>query len=187
MVLRKFPISGELDIDISFPNERACVEYLRQRRWPNLVKCPRCSSQKIYELSARPNHWQCHGCSKKGYRFSVRVGTVFEDSRLPLRLWFQVLQYVLDIRNNNVVAMSFPRLQRMARFNLLEFHRESWPTASYKSVCRVFKKLTQSLKDLEFLHLMNILKESYGSSELLVWSSTPPPLSFNDFFDVPRY
>ena len=69
----------------AFPDDEACVEHLVALRWPSGVVCPHCSSsQKHYNLS-RSHGFRCSDCRKE---FSVRKGTIFEESRLPLRKWF---------------------------------------------------------------------------------------------------
>jgi transposase-like protein len=69
----------------TFPNEESCVRHLEELRWPTGVVCPLCGeSRKIYRLT-RGLLFKCSDC--KG-QFSVRKGTIFEESRLPLRKWF---------------------------------------------------------------------------------------------------
>ncbi len=68
----------------AFPNEAACARHLEQLRWPNGITCPLCSSsRKIHHLS-RPGIYKCADCRKQ---FSIRKGTVYEESRLPLQKW----------------------------------------------------------------------------------------------------
>ena len=61
-----------------------------ERRWPDGVKCPRCQNPKVYKLNFKPWHWQCRLCQKNGYRFSVITGTIFQDTKIPLKVWFKV-------------------------------------------------------------------------------------------------
>lgn len=69
----------------SFPDEETCVRHLEQLRWPNGIVCPCCgSSRKVYRV-ARNFTYKCSDCRKD---FSVRKGTIFEESRLPLQKWF---------------------------------------------------------------------------------------------------
>lgn len=69
----------------AFPTEQSCVEHLESLRWPRGIICPLCgSSRKIYRLKRGVN-FKCADCQKS---FSVRKGTIFEESRLPLRKWF---------------------------------------------------------------------------------------------------
>jgi transposase-like protein len=68
-----------------FSSEEECIEHLEKLRWPKGVICPCCgSSRKIYRIK-RDHKYKCADCSKQ---FSVRKGTIFEESRLPLRKWF---------------------------------------------------------------------------------------------------
>lgn len=61
--------------------------YLEKVRWPNGAACVHCGSDQVYKLqgkSTRPGLWKCREC--KG-QFTVAVGTIFEDSHLPLAKW----------------------------------------------------------------------------------------------------
>jgi transposase-like protein len=82
--------------DALFPDEGACKIYLVARRWPEGVHCPRCGNVDVYPVTNRPFHWQCTKCAEKGgYRFSVLVGTIFENTNKPLRDWFKVIHLML--------------------------------------------------------------------------------------------
>ena len=74
-----------------FDSEEACKEYLVAKRWPTGVTCPKCDNIKVWALKARPFHWVCKQCNKNGYRFSVISGTIFENTKYPLRDWFKVI------------------------------------------------------------------------------------------------
>ncbi len=81
--------------DALFPHEDACKAYLKARRWPDGVHCPRCGNPKVYDLASREWHWQCSQCAPNGYRFSILVGTIFENTNKPLRDWFKVIHLML--------------------------------------------------------------------------------------------
>lgn len=69
----------------AFPDEESCVRHLEALRWPKGAVCPWCgSTRKIYRLT-RGHLFKCSDCNNQ---FSVRKGTIFEESRLPLRKWF---------------------------------------------------------------------------------------------------
>lgn len=69
----------------AFSTEEICGAHLEKLRWPKGIVCPRCgSTRKIYRLK-RGHTYKCADCRKQ---FSVRKGTIFEESRLPLRKWF---------------------------------------------------------------------------------------------------
>ena len=87
-----------------FPDDDACRRYLMRCRWPARVRCPRCDNTDVYDISSfRPFHWQCHACNPNGYRFSVLVGTIFQNKHLPLIDWFRVIHLML--RGEQVAAI----------------------------------------------------------------------------------
>ena len=79
-----------------FPDDNACKAYLASRRWPDKVRCPRCGNPKVYRL--RGFTWQCQACNSKGYQFSVLVGTIFENTKIPLKDWFRTIHLMLTKR-----------------------------------------------------------------------------------------
>lgn len=80
--------------DRQFPTEESCKDYIVAKRWPNGVACPRCAAtEKVYALKKRPYHWACKNTDcggRNGYRFSVLTRTIFQDTKVPLKLWFKV-------------------------------------------------------------------------------------------------
>ena len=84
------------EFEKAFPDEDACDAYLVAHRWPDGVHCPRCGSDRIYELKTRPWHWECPDCREGGgYRFSDITGTIFENTNVELRKWFRVIHLIL--------------------------------------------------------------------------------------------
>ena len=67
-----------------FGSEDRCRDYLEELRWPHGVECPRCESKTISRIKKR-NQYECASCE---YQFSVKAGTLFNDSHLPLWKWF---------------------------------------------------------------------------------------------------
>ena len=75
------------DFDKAFPDEKACVDHFRAVRWPDGLSCVHCGSmERVYTLNGGTH--KCGDCRKK---FTVRNGSIFEDSKLPLRLWFKAI------------------------------------------------------------------------------------------------
>jgi transposase-like protein len=107
MKIRKTHQMTLAEFDEKFPDEDACKAYLVSRRWPDGVRCPRCGSEKVYELS-RAWHWQCR-CSANGYRFSVLVGTIFENTNYPLTIWFKVI-YLMLTSKKGISALQIHRM-----------------------------------------------------------------------------
>jgi transposase-like protein len=78
-----------------FSNKRTCIEFVKNLHWPNGVTCPVCASKEVTELRTR-QLWQCRDCRKQ---FSVKVGTIFEDSALPLQKWLVALWLITNAKN----------------------------------------------------------------------------------------
>ncbi len=89
------PELAKSDIVKSMPficsNELAAVEFLEQRRWGDSPCCVKCGSVKVFKLLDRDTGernkrflWKCRDCRKQ---YTVRIGTVYEESRIPLRHW----------------------------------------------------------------------------------------------------
>lgn len=71
----------------AFPDEQTCIDHLRAIRWKTGAFCPYCGSAKVYHFSDNRTH-KCGDCRQ---RFSIKVGTIFEDTKLPLRKWFMAI------------------------------------------------------------------------------------------------
>jgi len=79
----------------AFPNEDTCIEHLEQLRWPKGIICPICGCSRKFHHIKRGHIYKCSDCEKT---FSVRKGTIFEESRLPLRKWFAAAWLVTSNR-----------------------------------------------------------------------------------------
>jgi transposase-like protein len=86
-----------------FPNEAACRSYLMQIRWPDGPICPRCDGRQFRAMT-RPLV-RCRACN---HHLSVLAGTVFQDSKIPLRMWFQAIWWF----TNQKSGISATGLQR---------------------------------------------------------------------------
>jgi transposase-like protein len=85
-VKSKSPLQNLMD---NFSNEENSRALLERIRWPDGVRCPRddCGSDQVMRFKSRP----IFKCKKCGRQFSVTVGTIFEDSHIPLRTWLHVI------------------------------------------------------------------------------------------------
>jgi len=92
------------ELEARFATEAACREYLFQLRWPDGFRCPRCGETKSWPKG--DGVVRCAGCD---YQVSVTAGTVFQDSRLPLTLWFRAVWWVTS-QKNGVSAMGLQRV-----------------------------------------------------------------------------
>jgi transposase-like protein len=80
------------EFERAFPHEDACYEFLVRKRWPNGVRCPRCGSPRVYDLKTMKWKFECPDCREGGaYRFSPLVGTIFENTNMPLKTWYRVI------------------------------------------------------------------------------------------------
>lgn len=77
-----------------FGDEAACRAYLERIRWPEGPRCPRCPEAKVWKMT--PPFYRCARC---GYDFAVTAGTLFDNTNLPLRLWFEAMWHVVHQKN----------------------------------------------------------------------------------------
>jgi transposase-like protein len=80
-----------------FSSADNCREYLVARRWPNGVTCPVCGSDKVYFDSSR-NGWECKTRHPKR-KFTLKTGTIFEDSPLGLDKWLPAVWMIANCKN----------------------------------------------------------------------------------------
>ncbi|MGO8802085.1 IS1595 family transposase [Candidatus Binatus sp.] len=128
-----------------FPDEEACRNYLFSHRWPDGVKCPRChKSEHVYKI-AQPWKWECWNpecASGHAYRFSLIAGTIFENTKYPLRTWFWVLFLMLTSKKG---------------ISALQIHR-TIESGSYKTAFYMCHRLRAAMNDPEFRQLMGIVE-----------------------------
>lgn len=78
-----------------FRDEQVCRDYLEEMRWPEEITCPKCGViGKAYKYSDGKT-FKCAACRKQ---FTVRVGMIFEDSKLPLQKWFLAIYLASFLR-----------------------------------------------------------------------------------------
>lgn len=79
----------------AFLYKQSAIDHLRVMHWGQAddnAHCPHCGSTRVMQFSDRKTH-KCHECRK---RFSIKVGTTFEDSKIPLRKWFMVIWLIIS-------------------------------------------------------------------------------------------
>src|SRR5580692_5199371 len=83
---------------VYFSDPNNCIDYLAIRRWPDgRVICPTCDSDKV-KFNADRRIWQCSSHHSKR-QFSIKVGTVMEDSAIPLDKWLMAMWLVTNCKN----------------------------------------------------------------------------------------
>jgi transposase-like protein len=90
--------------ETAFPDEAACWRHLRRARWPRGFRCPRCSHGRSYPLAARGLE-QCRRCR---YQASLTAGTIFHNTRVPLRTWFLAIFFVAR-HKQGISALQFQK------------------------------------------------------------------------------
>jgi transposase-like protein len=80
-----------------FADPDVCVDFVASMRWPDGVQCPHCDGKRVSYLSSR-RIWKCMAkdCHKQ---FSVKTGSVFEDSAIPLDKWLTAVWLVVNCKN----------------------------------------------------------------------------------------
>jgi transposase-like protein len=78
-----------------FSDEQVCIDTVAALRWPEGVTCPACGHKEHYYLKTQ-KRWKCKDCNRQ---FSVKMGTIFEDSPIPLNKWLVALWMLTSCRN----------------------------------------------------------------------------------------
>jgi transposase-like protein len=82
---------------VYFDDPENCRQYIVERRWPDGVVCPRCGSKNV-KWQPKHNRWQCASHHPRR-AFTAKVGTIFEDSPLPLSKWMAAMWQVVNCKN----------------------------------------------------------------------------------------
>lgn len=88
-----------------FPDEQAAIDCIESRRWPDGVRCAYCNSEKTKRISNRPQYHQCNACRKQ---FTVRTGTIFERSHIPLHKWMYAM-YLLQTARKGISSLQLSK------------------------------------------------------------------------------
>ena len=78
-----------------FSDKETCTTFMAQLRWPEGVTCPNCEGKEVSYLSTR-FMWKCKACKKQ---FSVKVGTIMEDSAIGLDKWLAAIWLIANAKN----------------------------------------------------------------------------------------
>jgi transposase-like protein len=122
--------------DEIFHDEGKAIEYLESVRWPDGPVCPHCGGDKVYRMAAnkekkmRPGRIRCKTCRKD---FSVKVGTVFEDSHILLHKWLLATHLLISSKKG---------------ISAHQIHRTLGVT--YKTAWFMMHRIREALKDTFF-------------------------------------
>lgn len=125
----------------AFPDEEAARLYLESRLWPDGARCPDCKGDRINTL--RNGYFYCNPCALK---FTIRTGTIFERSHVPLHKWIYAM-YLLVTARKGISSMQLAKeigiTQKSAWF-VLHRLREACATASIITFPRSIPGATQT-------------------------------------------
>lgn len=122
--MRKFTIR---DFERTFPDEESCLEWLREYLYPDGIYCKVCGAvTKHHRMKNRPSY----SCDRCGHHEHPMVGTIFERSRTPLRLWFRAVY-----------------LMAQTRCGISAKHLERELGVTYKTAWRMFKQIRTLLEE----------------------------------------
>ena len=99
------------EFEARFSTERACREYLIRLRWPDGFRCPQCGGRKSWPV--REVLLQCAGC---GHQSSVTAGTIFQDTRKPLTVWFRAM-WAVTSQKNGASAIGLQRVLGLGSYD----------------------------------------------------------------------
>lgn len=88
-----------------FNSDKRCRDFITEQRWGKVVVCPFCGSVHIYTCSNGDNQFKCGACHK---RFSCLVGTIFQNTKLPLQKWFMAM-YLISSHKKGVSSHQLAR------------------------------------------------------------------------------
>lgn len=88
----------------AFPDEQSAIDHFTAIRWAGGAYCPLCGSTKVYHFSDKRTH-KCGDCRK---RFSIKVGTIFHDSKIELRKWMLAV-WMLTSHKKGIASTTLAR------------------------------------------------------------------------------
>lgn len=93
-----------MELEQRFSDDEVCRQYLFDLRWPEGFRCPRCQGSRAWKMTR--GLWLCATCR---HQVSVTAGTIFQDTRYPLPVWFRAIWQVTS-QKNGVSALGVMRV-----------------------------------------------------------------------------
>ena len=117
---------------VYFSDERAAWKTVVNQRWPEQVFCPRGGSDKVHLIESR-KIWRCNGCTRQ---FSVKTGTIFEESPISFSKWLPAMWLIVNAKNgisSCELARSLKVTQKTAWF-MLHRIREAMDAGTFEKL-----------------------------------------------------
>ena len=115
-----------VDLLRMFPNDETAERWFVETRWPDGVRCPKCGSDNVLEVKSRkPQPYRCRACRKS---FSVKVGTLMENSKPGFQVW-AIAFYLLSTELKGKSSMKLHRdlgMTQKSAWHLAHRIRETW-------------------------------------------------------------
>ena len=127
-----------------FGSQVKCLKFMEKLRCGKTVKCPYCDSKRIIKAKHEQGRYKCYNCTRS---FSPLIGTIYQDTKLPLSDWFLIATLVLNAK----MGISAKQISRQTGISL----KSSWLNAM-KLRCAMIDNDTQ-------LHGILEMDESYFS------------------------
>jgi len=119
-----------------FPTDDDCRDYLEWVRWPYGFICPHCGASGS---KGSDDLYRCRGCRR---RVSVTAGTIFQDTRTPLSVWFEII-WLMVVPKNGVSAQDLYRIM---------------PVGSYQTVWTMLTKLRTAMTSMDKAKLSGVVE-----------------------------
>ena len=116
------------DFNNEFPNDAACLEYVKEQRWPDgMIKCAKCRKKTKHHRVGNRTAYACQSCGTHVYPLA---GTIFEKSSTSLKTWF----YAMYLMGSTRCGISAKQIQRETG-------------VTYKTAWRMFKQVRSLLSE----------------------------------------
>jgi len=120
------------ELPIACSCESAAVEFLEDKRWGECEYCPKCGCTDVYQMKNRTGErnarylWRCRDCAKQ---YTVRTGTIYEESHIPLHKWCRAYWESCACKNGISALELSRKIQVSYKTALFMMHRIRWAMA----------------------------------------------------------
>ena len=130
------------DIQQAFPNKKACIKFLEDILWEGVPVSPYDINSKVYKLGNGR-----YRCKNTGKDFNILKGTIFENTKIPLTIWFQVIFLFMSHRKG-ISACSIVRDYKISKVSALKMKEKS-------------RNFAPSLRDSDRVHVVTSWRHNH--------------------------